>query len=142
MGTGRDRSQLERNCIHVDALNMPESDDVLDASKLVELSNARRGPLQHGRLDGSVDAQHDLAIFQSPKGLLARVAFGDRFQLEDDSFERCKDTVTGLEVRAIQDPRVAWADPSDVLGRSTLFEQPAHGVHGRLAATDDHVAGG
>ena len=104
MRTGRDGSVFERHRIDANALDMSESDDVLDASQLVEFSDARRGALQHGRLDGPVDTQHDPAILQSLVDLLDRVAFGDCFQVEDDSFERCQHTITGLEVGAIQDP--------------------------------------
>ena len=62
--TGRDRSLFERDRIQVDALDVSESDHVLDASELVKFSDARRGAFQHGRLDGPVDAQHHLAFLQ------------------------------------------------------------------------------
>ncbi len=60
---------------------MSESDYVLDASQLVKLSETRRSAFQHGRLDGSVDAQHHLVFLESLVDLLDRVALGDRFQL-------------------------------------------------------------
>ena len=72
---------LERDRIQVDALDMSESDHILDASQLVDLAEARRGAFQHGRLDGPVDTQHHLTFLESLVDLLDRVALGDRFQL-------------------------------------------------------------
>ena len=85
---------------------MPESDHVLDASQLAELSYAGCGSSQQGRLDGPVDPEHDLLFLKALADLLDGVALGDRFQLVDHSFERAHDPFTRLEEVAVQDPRV------------------------------------
>ena len=133
---------LEHDLVEVDVLDVPEAHDVVDQPELLELAGAERCALHHRRYDRAVDAEHDVARFESLVDLVDRVALGYGFELEHDALERLHDARAGLEELAVQQPGVARADPRDVVGRRAAIEEPADRVERGLAPADDDVAGG
>ncbi len=138
--SGRDRAFLEDDLVGLDSLDVPEPDDVPNSTELLELPEARRPALHHGRHDGSVGAEHHPVLFEALIHLLHRLRRDHRLELQDDPREGS--CLPGLEERSVQDPVVTRTDPGDVVGIDTSIEQPADGVQRGLASTHDHVPGG
>src|SRR5215831_6322185 len=123
VGRRWDRALLEDDPVGLDALDVAEPDDVLDAAKLLDLPNARRPALHHGRHDRPVGAEHRPRVFEALEYGFHSVRRHHGLELQDDALERAH--LTGLEERAVEDPVVAWANPGDVVGIGTSVEQPA-----------------
>ena len=56
-GARRDAAAVEQDPIGLDAADLAEANDVLDASQLLHLTHAQGRPSKHGGCDHRVDAQ-------------------------------------------------------------------------------------
>ncbi len=101
-GRGCDRALVEDDLVWLDALHVPEPDDVLYATELLELTDAHRPALHHGRHDGSIGAEHHLVLFEAFEDLLHRRRCDHRLEVEHDARERPR--LSWLKERPIEDP--------------------------------------
>ena len=100
--------------VALDAPDLAEPHDALDAPQLLELVRAHgRAPEHRGR-DALVDAEQLLGRLESLEQIVDRRRLGRRLDLERDPLEQRADELAALREGSIQEPGLARLDPADV----------------------------
>ena len=116
---------------------MTQPYDVLDGPQQLQLPPTERGHLRHGRGDADVDAHHRAGVLELGEQLRQRPrGRGQRHQLRDHPEV---DHRVGLDLGAVEHPRLARPHPADRIRVDAVPEQPYDAVGGGLARTDDDV---
>ena len=127
--------------IGLDALDVPEPHDVLDATELLELPEAHRPALHHGRHDGSVGAQHHLVALRGVRTRPPPTPTRPSPRAVRTIPSKVRDCPGWKNARLrIHESRGRIQVMSS--GSRASIEQPTDGIQRGLAPTDDHVPGG
>ena len=90
-GAGGDRALVEDDPVALDAANMPEADDVLDAAQQIELPVGDRGRLVHRGPYALVDAPELPGGIEAIEEVVDGCRLGSHLHLQGDSHEQGAD---------------------------------------------------
>ncbi len=130
---------FQLDLIGVDGRHSTQANHALDSTEHGHFSVTEDGAVVRLRHHVRIKSPQLAGGFQSGKDILDGVGQGYGLGLVGDALaERCEEVVAGLEVGAVQDPRIPGDDPADPIGIRSILEKPDAGVHTRLACSDDH----
>ena len=135
-----DRFLVEVDPVSADVVHLAEPDHVPHLAQHHALGLAEDGAPVEDRLDAGVEPVEDTSVLQGRKQLVKALGLGTRLVLRRHPLNEGANQAQRLDGCAVGGPGVPGAYPPDGVGVDPLLDQPAAGVHRRLAGTDHREA--